>query len=480
MRSMASFLLCLCLAAAGAAQAWGQSAGTTAYVGGTVIDGSGTTPIQRGVILVRDGRIISVGREGQVALPSGTTVIRTDGKYIIPGLIDTNSHISLYGGTPLPRYETTVRYWNNRDKVTLEGAQRTLKYGVTTLLDTYGSLPQLLRVRDSINAGAAVGPRIYAGGNIVGWGGPFSGTFSGTSSQGLTRFQQELNDEIIQGVGEDLASLNPDQLRARVAAYIKRGPTLVKYGGTSHTSDLLTFSPEASRALIAEAHAHHLVVHTHATSPEAMRIAIAAGVDIIQHPEVPSGGVYQEIPDDIVHSMVEQKVICSVQPNSATGKVWQAFMSKSAGVESGAGYPADVAFMRTNIKKLIDAGCIMTIGSDNFAGASGEFRKGGKESDAVGLEWRQLGDSTLRGIEGLVELGMTPMQAIQTATVNGALAAGSKQIGMIAPDRFADLVILDADPLVDIHNLRMIDRIVVGGIVVRPDDLPSEPIFAKK
>ncbi len=103
----------------------------TAIVGATVIDGTGAAPIRDAVIVVTDKRITAIGSREKVAVPAGARQIDAHGKWIIPGLIDTNVHLSLYGGQN-ERYESMVRYQPRFDDIVLEAAQIDLSYGITT------------------------------------------------------------------------------------------------------------------------------------------------------------------------------------------------------------------------------------------------------------------------------------------------------------------------------------------------------------
>src|ERR1700733_4138676 len=163
--------------AACAAMALPAAAKDTAIVGATVIDGNGGAPIHDAVIVVTDNRISAIGSRGSVKIPDGATQIDAKGQYAVPGFIDTNVHLSLYGGQR-DRYETLAKYWTRENDIVLEAAQIYLTYGVTTVRDSYGYLIPLTQVRDQIAAGKATGARILAAGNIVGWGGPFSVSFS--------------------------------------------------------------------------------------------------------------------------------------------------------------------------------------------------------------------------------------------------------------------------------------------------------------
>src|SRR5262249_13619008 len=152
------------------------------------------------------------------------------------------------------------------------------------------------------------GARILAAGNIVGWNGPYSISFSLTRTQGLTLFQEQMNDEIAQGAGEELMAMTPPELARAIDAYIDKGPDFIKYGGTSHFSEptFIGFSAEAQKALVDQAHARGKMVETHATSPEGLRLAIDAGIDGIQHPEVVDG---KDLTDELVTKIRDRQII---------------------------------------------------------------------------------------------------------------------------------------------------------------------------
>ena len=127
---------------------------------------------------------------------------------------------------------------------------------------------------------------------------------------------------------------------------------------------------------------------------------------------------------------------------------------------------------RVNAQKLIKAGNILTPGTDNYVGTAPEFRR---EPKAI---WTEPGMGTITAIEGLVELGMTPSQAIVAATKNGALACRmTKDLGTVETGKLADLLILDADPLANIANIRKLRTVIKEGRVVDPAKLPENPIW---
>jgi len=129
---------------------------------------------------------------------------------------------------------------------------------------------------------------------------------------------------------------------------------------------------------------------------------------------------------------------------------------------------------RANAQKLIRAGAVVTAGTDSYWAAASELSRTPK------LENQDHGMGTIIAIEGLVELGMTPAQAIVAATKNGALASrGLKEFGTIDAGKRADLVLLDADPLADIHNIRKAGTVIKNGRVIDRDALPQKRVLSR-
>jgi len=469
--------------------------GTVAIVGGTLIDGHGGPPVEDAVVLVSGTRITAAGPRARVTIPPGAQVIDAKGRFIVPGLIDTNVHLSLYGGIG-ERYETLVRYRSRQNEIVLEASQIQLKHGVTTVRDSYGLLAPLTEVRDAIAASRHAGSRVLAAGNIVGWGGPYSVSFSLIQEKGLTLFQEQMNDSITEGAGEELMVMGPAELRKAINAYLDKGPDFLKYGGTSHFSQptFIGFSPEAQRILVEETHKRGRVAETHATTPEGLRLSLEAGIDLVQHPEVLDN---RELPDDLVRFMCEKKVIGSMLSNTITGDAWQKHLKsrdeaarKHAEEDKAGKLPprprtsaedrlreselgAGMEMRRKNAQKLIRAGCLVTVGTDNYWAAAPELTRTPKP------EAQDHGIGTVIGIEGLVELGMTPAQAIVAGTKNGALACKASDFGTIEAGKLADLLVLAADPLVDIKNLRTVVTVMKDGRVIDRDRLPEKRVLSR-
>ena len=223
-----------------------------AIVGATIIDGNGGPPLMDGTILIEGERISAVGPRSSVGVPDGTRVIDGAGKYVTPGFIDTNVHMSLAFGRSWT--DTNARYWPQHDALVLQGVQQQLKYGITTIRDSYGALLPMKRVKEAIERGEVLGPRMYVAGNIVGWGGPYSETFSGIPESELSLFEEQLNDSITLGSGEEWIHMTPENLRTAVNEYLDFGPDFIKYGGTHHRSSPspIMFSPRAQRVIVEE------------------------------------------------------------------------------------------------------------------------------------------------------------------------------------------------------------------------------------
>lgn len=459
-----------------------------AIVGATVIDGNGGPPLADATVVVAGGRITAIGRRADTPVPAGARRIDGRNRFLTPGFVDTNVHVSLYSGI-----ESLVRYQDRFTDLVLEHAQLHLKHGITTVRDSYGMLGPLVEARDRIARGEAVGPRLLVAGNIVGWGGPWSFTWSGVKPQGLGLFQEQMNDAITRGSGEELLELSPDSLRAAINAYLDLGPDFIKFGGTSHFGGpvMIGFSERAQQVIVEETHRRGRFAETHSTTSEGLRMSLLAGVDAVQHPEV----LPEIIPDELVTLFRERGVFCSMLTNTMTGKPWQEYEKRREADQKrradAAGDTAaridrqktsaelraeepdrGMAIRRENAQRLIRGGCPATIGTDNYLGQAPEFRR------TLKPENQNAGIGSIIAIEGLVELGMTPGEAIVAATRNGARAAQlGDRLGTLEAGRIADILMFDADPLADIRNIRKLAMVMKDGRVIDHEKLPDRPVF---
>jgi imidazolonepropionase-like amidohydrolase len=312
----------------------------------------------------------------------------------------------------------------------------------------------------------------------------------------LTLFQEQMNDFIAQGGGEELMAMTPDELRVAINAYIDKGPDFVKYGGTSHFSEptFIGFSPEAQKVIVDESHRRNRFVETHATSIEGLRVSIAAGIDGIQHPELFDG---RDLPPDIMQAIRDRGLICSMLASTIGGPAWERHLKTKAEAEKkraeaeketsgptrakttaerrkeAADVGADLESRRRNAQALIRAGARITPGTDSYWAAAPEFTRTTK------LPEQDHGTGTIMAIEALVEMGMTPGQAIVAGTKNGAIAArGIKDFGTLEAGKFADIVVLSADPLANISNIRKVVTVFKEGRVVDREHLPATRVLS--
>jgi imidazolonepropionase-like amidohydrolase len=278
----------------------------------------------------------------------------------------------------------------------------------------------------------------------------------------------------------------------------------IKYGGTWHINypTLISLSPRAQKVIVEETQKRGRVAETHSTTLEGLHMSIMAGIDLIQHPEVLGERV---ITDELLDLIVQRKIICSMLPNKYTGKVWQERLKKTKEKTSstngsttdrteakkerltpktaaerhreqdetgvtprGSLLVPNLEMRQANGRRLIERGAIISVGADNVVGEAPEFRR------TLKAEHMDPGLGTIIAIEGLVELGMSPAQAIVAATKNGALACKAlDRFGTLEAGKLADVVLLGADPLASISNIRKVEMVVKEGRVVDLASLPT-------
>jgi imidazolonepropionase-like amidohydrolase len=374
---------------------------------GRLIDPSGNVVINA-VIVVENDRIVSVGTS---APPAGSEIIDLSRYSVIPGLIDLHTHMTYFwdrtpGTRPLgqPRRPAGVTV-----VLAAENAQRTLETGVTTVRDLGAANETDYAMRDLINTGRMVGPRMFVAG------------------QGLSAPSD--------------GAPKPDygQLaEARVAA----GSDWVKVYGSRgsyqsvDTTQTLTF--EEMKSAVDAAHAKNHPVAIHSYGPSGVKDAVRAGADSVEH------GI--ELDDETIAEMVRR------------GTVWVPTIDHNryyVDARDEFGFAPDtIAPLQAYIEK-------------NLESTRRAFRAGvkiGMGSDAV---YTMFGQNT-RELGWFIKAGMTPAQALASATtIPAALLGHSNDLGAIAPGYFADIVAVEGDPLADIDVV--IDRVrwvMKGGTVV--------------
>lgn len=358
---------------------------------GRLWDGSKT--IADAVVVVNGDRIASVGT-GSSAVPAGAQVIDLRNYTGIPGLIDLHTHITYYWDR---RPGTRPRGQRRLPAVTVylaqENARRTLETGVTTVRDLNAGNDMDLAMRELTASGAMIGPRIFA------------------SGPGLSAQQGQPSD--------------PARMKALVEDRVKAGVDWIKVfgsrGGFENVDGTQTVTFEEMKAVVDTAHALGKKVAIHSYGPTGVRDAVRAGADSVEHGA--------DVDDETLQEMVRR------------GTVWVPTVDHNryyidAAAEFGFAAGSDVAlkdYIERNQRSVARA---VTLGV-----------KIGMGSDAV---YSMFGQNT-RELEWFVKAGMTPMQALATATTTAAELLGmGDRLGRIAPGYLADIVAVEGDPLLNI------------------------------
>jgi imidazolonepropionase-like amidohydrolase len=405
---MTRLLACLALAFAAGWTVPAAQTKTTAVRLGALVDGLGHTTHDVVVLIDRD-TIVRVGT-GDGAVPKGADVVDLRPLTGIPGLIDLHTHITYYwdgapGTKPLDRPATP----RTVDLVAKNGV-RTLETGVTTVRDLGASGGLDYALRDAINAGTFVGPRLFVAG------------------QGISAAR---------GGGPA-----PDAIPALVDARVKAGSDWIKVYGSRgsfqsvETTQTLTY--EQMKAAVDAAHAAGRPIAIHSYGASGVKDAVRAGADSVEH------GI--ELDDETIADMAKR------------GTVWVPTIDHNRyyvdSVDEYGWKPDVVPPLQDYIEK-------------NLESTKRAFKAGvkiGMGSDAV---YSMFGQNT-RELAWMIKAGMTPAQALATATtIPAALLGHAKDLGAIAPGYFADLVAVDGDPLANIDVVITKVKVVIkGGAVV--------------
>jgi len=442
--------------------------------GATILDGVADRPIAGRSIWIENGRIKAIGRAADFpALPSAS-VIDAGGKYVIPGLLNANVH--LLGDV---RLENLTRYMGRYEELIVEAAQVALKNGLTTVFDTWGPRRPLTAVRDQIEAGRAIGSRIFCAGNIVGMEGPFSADFMPKALEVASpALAQKINAMWVENVGRHLMWQTPSNVAMEIRAYISRRIDFVKYASNEHfgtsAGAFLAFSPDVQRAIVEEVHRAGLTAQAHTTSVEGLRLAVEAGCDLIQHANL-TGPV--PIPETTLDLMVSRRIGAVVFPSTRRGFEW-IMQNVSESMRTM------MAASQTNTERLIRSGAPLLLANDGSVLAP-EARSDTKFARITSGQPAEdniysLSDGHFVWLRAMQEKGCAPMEMLKAATRNIAKAYGKeKEIGTLEAGKIADLLVLGKNPLEDAGNYRAIEMVVKAGQVIDRNALPTEPLLTK-
>jgi imidazolonepropionase-like amidohydrolase len=434
-----------------------------AIVGATVVhpEREGAAAVERdATILVRANRIAAVGRG--LAVPSDAKVIEARGKWVIPGLVDSHVHFfqsgNLYTRPDAADFNAVVRYSDEvaRNKARLPVTFRTwLASGVTSVADVGGPFWNFA-VREAAAMSEAA-PRVAVAGPLISM---------------VDRAKLDLGDPPI------IKAASPAAARALARRQLAHKPDFIKVWFIHQRGDDLAAQEAIVRAAAEEAHGAGIRLAVHATELAVAKSALRAGADILVHSVVDA-----PVDDEFIALAKRRNVIyCPTifvmsSYAMALSNQWIATDAEKRladpeilGAMGDLGkiprekLPARVAQLldkppairtapaiNANLRKVWDAGITVAMGTD--AGNIGALH----------------GPAVFREMEAMVEAGLTPLQVLRSATVNGARMMGlERDAGIVAPGRLADLVVLDADPLADIGNASRIHRVIKAGRAVAP------------
>jgi imidazolonepropionase-like amidohydrolase len=397
---------------------------------GRLVDPDSGTVLSNQLIVISGNKIQAVG--SHLTVPAGAKEIDLSGETVLPGLIDCHTHVAdgHSDGDPFEALRKTA------SEIVLESipnARKMLLSGFTTVRDvgTYRALNDVA-LRDAINRGDLIGPRMFvAGAYITITGG--AGAMTGQAPD--IQLPWDLH------YGE---ANSPWEVRQKVRLLAHDGVDLIKMLSTgavlTHGSSpgSIEFTEEELQAGVDEASHFGLRVAVHAHAAQGIRNAIMAGAASIEHAEM--------LDDDLIMLAKQHGTYLDmdiydeecIQADAKSGQLPSDFLA----------HDADLArIQRENFGKAVKAGAKMTFGTD--AGVC-PYGTSGKQ------------------FAFMVKYGMTPMQAIQAATSNAAALLGhSSEVGSIKPGKFADIIAVSGDPLKDISTLENVDFVMKDGEVYK-------------
>jgi imidazolonepropionase-like amidohydrolase len=403
---------------------------------GRLIDGTSTTVRERMSILIGGDRIVEV-QEGFVR-PAGAQVIDLSRSTVMPGLIDSHTHITSELGPNALLLAVTQGAVDAAVRSTVY-AKRTLDAGFTTIRDLGADGGADVALKRAINDGVLPGPRIWTARTTLSITG-------GHGDQGGLRHDLTAAPTFADGIVD-----SPAEAAKAVRYQHKYGADLIKFTATggvlsiNDSGDAQQFSDEEMRTIVETAHLLGLKVAAHAHGKRGMEAAIRAGVDSIEH------GTYL---DDETIALFKKHGTYYV-PTIIAGKTVEE-MARTP----GALHPS-VREKAARIGPLIQSafarawkgGVKIAFGTDSGVSAHGE---------------------NAREFGYMVEAGMPPIEAILSATRNAAdLLGASDHVGSIQKGRYADIIAVDGDPLTNIEEMRRVRFVMKGGVVHKGGAAPQ-------
>jgi len=420
-----------------------------ALKGGRIIDGRGGAPIIDGVVIMQGDKIVAVGPDSDTAIPDGARIIDTNGMTVMPGLIDIHVHFDILGHSDYGHWFGT--YENRmRPDIMPSAAKAMLMAGVTAVRDLGADVSNIFWLKEQINSGALMGPRTFIAGPFL--------------RKTATAF-------VSNNYKDSWVVKNPADAREKVRKLAKMGADVIK------TQDE-NLSQSELAAIYDESHKLGLRVASHIYAAEAIRTALKAGIgeyDTIEHIGEYAAMKYD---DDIVRMIVDQKVAMAAtiiardglrqiieNPELTDDPRWVRDLPADIYLDVRKSYRAtdlskhplydkantDRAGRMSKLRQLKDAGAIFTVSTDSGTRAN-------PHHDAM---WKEM-------VLLQVEAGMSNMEVIVAAThTNSIVMQQQDKIGTLEAGKFADIIIVDGDPLTNLAEMRRVKHVIKGGKLVR-------------
>jgi imidazolonepropionase-like amidohydrolase len=422
--------------------AGGPTPGKITYIlAGRLFDATSDSLRETMVIVVEGDRIQNVASASAIKIPSGATVLDLSHSTVLPGLIDCHTHLEARAD----RYNEIYKFKDTpftHAFFAVGNARRTLEAGFTTVRDV-GSKPFLaVDLRNAINEGFVAGPRVVASGPGISITGGHGDLNNFSPQTQVLMFPQERDFKIADGV---------DQIRHVVRAQVKYGVDVIKIlatGGVLSKGDspgAPQYTLEELKAAADEAHMAGRKIAAHAHGTQGIKNAILAGIDSIEHASlIDDEGIRlaKERGTYLVMDIYNDDYLLNDAPKVG-------LPTENLEKEKTVG-----RLQRENFAKAVKAGAKMAFGTD-----AGVYPHG----------------DNARQFYYMVKFGMTPAQAIHTATSSAAdLIGRAKDVGTIEAGKYADIIAVDGDPLADVRALEHVSFVMKGGMVYKDIHAPAQ------
>ena len=411
----------------------GVDAETIYLTAAHMVDPVGGKVVNAPAVVIKDDKIVSVGTAASLPAPVDARKIDLGGATILPGLIDMHTHIT--SRPDRAGYQSLAISVPAVAVTGVANAMKTLQAGFTTLRNVGAPGYADVALRDSINAGETVGPRLFVSGP------PIGATGGHCDENLLPAAYHDRKEGVADGV---------EEVRKKVREIHKYGADLIKIcatGGVLSKGDAVGAQQmdfEEMKVAVDEAHMLGLKVAVHAHGTSGINDAIRAGVDTIEHASLADAeSIALAKQKGTVFDMDIYNDDFILSEGAKMG-----IMPESLEKERSIGRA-----QRETFKRAVQAGVIMTFGTD-----AGVYPHG----------------DNAKQFAKMVEWGMTSMQAIQAATSTAAKVLGhlGDNLGAIEPGKYADIVAVSGDPIANVAELEHVRFVMKAGVVYRQDDAP--------